>query len=174
MRKKWYLGTTKREFLGTAERMFLEDFEWECKWYWSGGIMTSKHSLFHFDGAFLKKPDERGHPLGRFVSPWAEKEKPAHGKYHIVDNGCCVWEPITTFLDDVPEHLIVNWWRIKDLFKQFYIYKEAAEAFQYGGHCTPIGRNPAEIKPVMARSINLHIEHVIIPEIQEIFNQEED
>ena len=61
-------------------------------------------------------------------------------------------------------------WRLCDLFKQFYAYKEAAECFQYGGHYTSTGRTPEELKPEMAQAINAHIENVIIPEIRKLMD----
>ena len=65
----------------------------------------------------------------------------------------------------MPEHIEKNWWRIKDLYKQFYILKDSAEVFLYGGHCVSEGRNQLEIDKKMRDKINLHIEKVIIPEI---------
>ena len=169
---RWYLGKMRRNLSGSNERIYLEDFKWDCEWYWAGGYLGNENCHFHFDGAFLNVPDKRSHPLGRFITNF--DEKPEHGDYKVLQNSAAVWEPIETFLEDVPAHISVNWWRIKDLFKQYYVYKAAAEAFQYGGHCTSQGRNPAEIKPIMAASINSHIEHIIVPEIRKIFNSEEN
>ena len=166
-RNKQYLGHTKPGH-GRKERFYLEDFEWACGWYWSGGFISSEHSMFRFDGAFLETPDQRGHPLGNFVTPWQKSDYP---NTVIIENGCSIWEPITTFLDDVPEHLTDNWWRIKDLYRQFYRLRDAAEVFRHGGNCTPQRRRPQEIKPIMADSINSHIEHVIIPAIREVVFQ---
>ena len=145
---KVYLGTTKGTF---KERIYLEGFSWNCGWYWGGGYIGNKNLHCHFNGCFLEVPDYRGHPLGNF--------KPENLK-----NGCSIWEPLSTFLDD-SQFTENEWWRIKDLYKQFYIYQKAAEAFQYGGHCASEDRSKGEIKPDMAKLINDHIEQVIIPEI---------
>jgi hypothetical protein len=156
-----FLGRTKHwgKYNG---QIYLEGFEWQCDWYWSGGGIFSGSMWTHFDGCFLEVPDIRGHHLGNFITPWSQKIEGAV----ILSNGCSVWEDITTFLDDVPEYLTgSNWWRIKDLYKQFYRLRHAAEVFQYGGHCSSTGRTPEEIVPVMANTINIHIETVIIPEI---------
>jgi hypothetical protein len=117
----------------------------------------------HFNGCFLDTIDERGHSLGNFVSPW----NPNTGKngYTTVSNGCSVFENLDFFLDHA-QYTANEWWRIKDLYKQFYKLQEAAEVFQHGGHCTSGGRSEKELNKKMAEQINDHIEEVIIPEIE--------
>lgn len=159
--KKVYIGKTKPEF-GLSERIFLYDFEWSCNWYWSGGYIGNKNIHCHFDGCFLNVPDVRGHPLGNFVTPWNKTENSI-----VIQNGCSVWEDVSTFLDDAAFDKN-QWYRIKDLFKQFYTLKSAAEVFLYGGHISSEDRSEKEINPEMARTINLHIQDVIIPEIRTI------
>jgi hypothetical protein len=160
-RKKTYLGKSKLY----PATYYLEDFEWACNWFWSGGIIFSSHSSFHFNGAFLDIPDPRGHPLGDFVTPW---DKNKTDTSIVLKNGSSIWEPVTLFLDNVPEHISNNWWRIKDLYKQFYDLRNAAQVFRHGGHCTPQGRTPQEIRPEAARMINEHIADVIIPETRKL------
>ena len=162
--KRILLGYTKKEYYGEKRPVYLTDFKWDCNWYWSGGYIGNKNFHAHFDGAFLNTIDDRGHSLGNFVSPYSKHNKDAKE----IDNGCSIWEPVTTFLEDVPEHIEKNWWRIKDLFKQFYTLKEAAETFQYGGHCSADGRNPRELNKKMAYAINKHIEQVIIYELRQV------
>lgn len=165
-RFKVLLGYTKKEQYGERRAVYLEGFEWDCNWYWAGGYIGNNNFHAHFGGAFLNVPDIRGHVLGNFVTPWTEAQKYRDPKTAVtLRNGCAVWEDISTFLDDVPAYLSANWWRIKDLYKQFYALKEAAEVFQYGGHCSDKGRTDAEIRPEMARAINEHIGSVIIPAI---------
>ena len=160
---KVLIGYTKKEQYGERRPVYLEGFQWNCGWYWGGGYIGNKDFHAHFDGAFLDTPDIRGHVLGNFVTPWSVKPENSV----VVSNGCSVWEDITTFLDDAPAHIQANWWRIKDLYKQFYRLRDAAEVFQYGG-CTSEGRTEAEINPEMAKAINLHIATVIIPEIVKV------
>jgi len=138
----------------TREPIFLYDFSWDCGWYWGGGYIGNNNLHCHFDGCFLDVPDYRGHSLGDF-SP------------KNLSNGCAIWEDLSRFLDNA-QFTSREWWRIKDLFKQFYTLRDAAEVFQYGGNCTSGGRNPAEINPCMASMINSHIKNVIIPEIRKI------
>lgn len=152
MKTKWLLGNLKN----SHENVYLEDFEWSCEWYWSGGYIGNRDFHCHFNGCFLDVPDYRGHPLGDF-SP---------GKLR---NGAAVWEDLGFFLDN-PQYNTNEWWRIKDLFKQFYILKESAEVFQYGGHCSATGRNPAELNKDFANQINKHIENIIIPKIRKAMN----
>lgn len=60
-------------------------------------------------------------------------------------------------------------WRLCDLMKQFYAYKEAAECFRLGGHmCSSNERNKEEINNDLAKTINLHIQDVIIPEVRKL------
>jgi len=156
---KWYLGKRKHDNV----KVYLEDFEWACDWYWSGGGVSTRDGWCHFDGCFLDIPDLRGHPLGNFVSPWDPRSKePGHT---AIDNGCSVWEPLEFFLND-HQYSTKQWWRIKDLFRQFYKLRDAAEVFQCGGHCTSEGRSPAELNKPMADMLNNHIRDVIIPEIR--------
>lgn len=162
---KWYLGNLKNTF----EKVYLEDFEWQCGWYWGGGYVGNKDFHCHFDGCFLKVPDIRGHSLGNFVTPWNNTDK----KGIVISNGCSVWENLDCFLDNT-QYNARQWWRIKDLFKQFYTLKAAAEVFQYGGHCTSDNRDPREINKDMAATLNKHIENVIIPLIRGALNKDDE
>jgi len=165
--QKWYLGTIK----GTKQRVYLYDFEWECEWYWAGGYIGNKSFHAHFDGCFLDVPDSRGHPLGNFFDPWTKPTDYLKEEDIVrLDNGAAVWSDLGTFLDN-PQYNPKQWWRIKDLFKQFYALKKAAEVFQYGGHCTSNGRTEAELDKDMAAKINKHIETVIIPLIRQVLNE---
>lgn len=175
MKKKWLLGYLKtKDESQRLEPVYLEDFEWSCGWYWSGGYIGNAKFHAHFDGAFLNTPDIRGHSLNSgicFLSPW--QNVPSHrdaSDVHRISNGASVWEDLSTFLKS-PQYDSGQWWRIKDLFKQFYALQNAAEVFQYGGHCTSTGRNPSEINKDMANSINKHIETVIIPEIRKALDK---
>ncbi len=168
-KKKWYLGKLK----GTAEPVYLEDFRWECDWYWGGGYIGNKQFHAHFDGAFLDTVDSRGHPLNSrytFLDPW--QPIPHHlTKENVlrISNGASVWEHLSFFLDD-PQYGPNQWWRLKDLFTQFYRLKAAAEVFLHGGHCSLTGRHEAEINKDMADRLNTHIETVIIAEIRKALN----
>jgi hypothetical protein len=160
-----YLGSTKSVY-GRNEPIYLYDFEWSCGWYWTGGYLGNRNLHCHFNDCFLKTPDIRGHVLGNFVTPWNRKEGSV-----VIANGCSIWEDLSTFLNN-PSFDGDTWWRIKDLFKQFYRLRDAAEVFLYGGHCISKGRTEKEINPEMAKSINLHIQNVIIPEIRKIVGLE--
>ena len=162
---KWYLGNLKN----SSECVYLEDFEWDCGWYWGGGYVGNRNMGCHFDGCFLETPDIRGHALGNFVTPWTVLKDYQKGA-RIVSNGCSVWENLDCFLDNA-QYNARQWWRIKDLFKQFYALKAAAEVFWYGGHCTSDKRSEKELSADMAYKINQHIEHVIIPLIRDALNK---
>lgn len=166
---KVLLGYTKKQYSGTREPVYLEGFSWDCGWYWGGGYIGNRNFHAHFDGAFLNTPDIRGHVLGNFITPWSNKPQ---SDYVVLSNGAAVWENINVFLDNVPKHISYNWWRIKDLYKQFYSLKSAAETFRHGGHCTSAGRNEEEINKEMEDKINAHIGNVIIPEICKVLGVE--
>jgi len=155
---KVYLGKLKD---GSNINVYLTGFKWDCGWYWGGGYIETVDMHTHFGGCFLDTVDVRGHSLGNFVSPWYKGYSPETAT--VINNGASVWEDLSLFLD-FPQFTPNEWWRIKDLYKQFYIYRDAAEAFQYGGHCASEGRASDELKPKMAALINKHIETVIIPE----------
>lgn len=165
-KQRWYLGTLK----GESTRVFLEDFSWDCGWFWGGGHVVTRDMHTHFDGCFLNAPDSRGHSLSTgsvyFTDPWSKPpEFLMKIPRKVILNGAAVWEPLEFFLDD-PQYTSTEWWRIKDLFKQFYKLRDAAEVFQHGGHCTSDGRTPEELVPGMATRINEHIRDVIIPRIR--------
>ena len=159
-KQKWYLGKIKN----THQRVYLEDFSFECGWYWGGGYIGNSQFHCHFDGCFLDVPDLRGHPLGNFCTPWNKSEGAT-----VITNGSACWESLGFFLDDA-QYSEKEWWRIKDLFKQFYALKKAAEVFQYGGNCSSYGRSKEEICKDKANLMNQHIETVIIPAIRDALN----
>lgn len=170
---KVFLGTTKPNLYGEKTNVYLTGFSWDCDWYWGGGYIKTKNMHTHFNSCFLDIIDSRGHCLGNFFDPWTTIPnyiKPEN--VIIIKNGCSIWEDLETFLDNIPEHISKNWWRIKDLYKQFYILRRSAETFQLGGHCTSDNRNPKEINKKMADNINKHIETVIIPEIIKVLQVE--
>ena len=168
METKWYLGKLKNE----NERVYLYDFTWDCDWYWGGGYIGNDGLHGHFKNAFLDTPDIRGHLLGNFITPWTVlPEGIDETNYIVIPDGSSIWEPIETFLDDVPDHISNNWWRIKDLFVQFYAIQKAAEVFRHGGNCTSTNRNPHEINLEFNTQLNNHLEQVIISEIRKVFNK---
>ena len=153
---KVYLGKLK----GEETRVYLEGFSWDCGWYYGGGYITTRHMHTHFNGCFLDTVDDRGHSLGNFVSPWYKGNFPGESKE--IGNGASVWEDLAFFLDD-PQFTTDEWWRIKDIYKQFYAIQEAAATFQHGGHCTNADRTDGEINKEMAEKLNIHIQDIIIP-----------
>jgi len=168
-KQSWYLGKTKGP---RPERIYLRDFSWDCDWYWGGGYIGNKNFHTHFDGCFLNRPDSRGHSLGPFYDPWTKA--PEHVKDpQVISNGASVWESLDFFLDDA-QYDKDQWWRIKDLFKQFYAMRAAAEVFHLGGHCSSKGRTEKETNPFMEAVLNKHIETVIIPAIRKALDKEEE
>lgn len=146
----WLLGKN-----GQNEYVYLEQFKWDCGWYWAVGYLTwyrrnqtwGAHT--HFNG--LAKVE----------------------KYNIEKN---VWERedhnlYDGFKKNIPVMMISDkqLWRLCDLMIQFYALREAAEVYQYGGHMTSDGRTEAEFDKEMAAKINKHIETVIIPEVKKVF-----
>lgn len=164
---KIFLGRLKnRPINDPSGRVYLGGFSWDCDWYWGGGGISTTNIWTHFDGCFLDCPDSRGHSLGHFFDPWTKiPDYLKKEDVQIMCNGGAVWENLDFFLDNVNKAVADNWWRIKDLYKQFYALREAAAILQSGGHCTNEGRNPAEINYKLAARINQHIEEVIIAEI---------
>jgi hypothetical protein len=139
--KKYYLLGIRKD----NKKVWLEDFSWDCDWYWAGGyieIFTSNNperakdiqEHTHFDSLFLKNP----------FDSWIDYFKASTlNEYEI--------------------------WRLLDLMKQFYVLRDCAEVFLYGGHMTSEGRTEEEINKEMADKINKHIEKVIIPLVRKIF-----
>jgi len=170
--KVWYLGKIKDA--RDPQKIYLYDFSWDCRWYWGGGYIGNNKFHAHFDGAFLGRPDSRGHCLGNFYDLWTKiPDYLEESKVIRLRNGTSVWEPLSVFLDDA-QYDEAEWWRIKDLFTQFYAMRKAAEVFHSGGHCSSIGRTNGEIDKDMEATLNKHIETVIIPEIHKVLNRECD
>lgn len=157
MQKRWYLGVTKTE---PSYPIHLADFRWACGWYWSGGYIVSPNLFNHFDECFLKRASTKGHPFDGLGS-----------SIGMPQNEVYIWEPLSFFLDD-PQYNERQWWRIKDLFVQFYALRKAAEVFQHGGHCTDAGRSSEEINLVMAKAINNHMSDTIFPLIAKALDHE--
>ena len=139
-RKCWLLGRRKED----GQKIWLEDFSWDCGWYWAGGYLEvfTKNGRdirehFHFDNTFLK-----GAKATETIKNYFKE---------------------TTLTEE-------EWWRLLDLFKQFYTIKECAEVFQYGGHYTSKGRTKQEINKRLAKALNKHLEKVIIPEIRKLLS----
>ena len=122
----------------TKERVYLTGFSWDCGWYYGGGYLSTISSHTHFDSVFINAKTK--------------------------DNITTIWKDLSELLDD-SQFDSNEWWRIKDLYKQFYSLKDTAEVFKCGGACTSENRNPEELNKDMAYKINLHIQDVIIPEI---------
>lgn len=171
MAKKWLLGNLK----GTVTPVYLDDFKWDCGWYWGGGYIGNTNFHAHFNGAFLERPDSRGHSLNSrgatFLDPWTKPSEYVDAtKVKRISNGASCWESLDFFLDNA-QYTEKQWWRIKDLFKQFYTLRDAAEVFRYGEHMTSEGRTGSETNKDMAASINKHIGEVIIPEIRKALDK---
>ena len=167
--KKWLLGRLKGK---NQSIIYLEDFSWDCDWYWGGGYIGNRSMHTHFDGCFLNSPDSRGHCLGNFFDRWTKLPEYLKGKdVKRIKNSVSVWEDLEFFLDDA-QYDSHEWWRIKDLFKQFYSLRESAEVFHNGGHCSSVGRNEKEINYTMRDKINQHIYEVIIPELHKVLDHE--
>ena len=43
-KKKWYIGTSDNG------REYLEDFSWDCDWYWGGGYLGNRNLHHHVSG----------------------------------------------------------------------------------------------------------------------------
>ena len=139
MKKEWLLGKT-----ADGERVCLEDFSWDCKWYWGGGYIhiyergaRRWHTHTHFDTYFAGKQD------------------------------------LFTEFNAMIKHSVLNQkqiWRLCDLMVQFYAFRKAAGCFQYGGHYTSDGRTEAEFRLDLAEATNKHIETVIIKEIRSLLD----
>jgi len=162
----WFLLGYDRSdsYNGQGWPVYLQDFEWACGWYWSGGYVeepnrgrgtiTDIRAHYHFDG-FDRLPDT-----------W-------DGNRLIPGRGCSLFDGFTARIARTPltEGEV---WRLCDLMRQFYALRNAAEVYQYGGHYTSSGRTEAEIDPDMAAKINKHIEDVIIPEVRKLWDTSDE
>lgn len=126
--KGFYIGINK-----DGERVYIQDFSWDCGWYWGGGYVQTRSSHQHFNSLFLKGGD-------------CIEARNEHFEKCKISEG--------------------DWWRLCDLFKQFYAHKESARCFHSGGHYTSKDRKEDEINKEMEDKINKHIEDVVIREIR--------
>ena len=134
---------SKKWYIGTSDsgREYLSDFSWDCGWYWSGGYLGNRNLHHHFKGLNEGRNQNMFDAFKRYFK--------------------------TSVFDDNESAL----WRLCDLMKQFYSYRDAAECFLHGGHYTSEGRTDAELQPMAATVINSHIEDVIIPEVRKLMNE---
>lgn len=137
-----YIGIDRK----TGYKIYLNGFSWDCNGYYGGGYLSYYNKIgrpalqiqTHFNIAFLDNI--------------------------IKNNQSALWFSLSDIVNDA-QFNSNEWWRIKDLYCQFYALKKAADVFKYGGHCTSQGRNKKEINLDMNYKINEHIQDIIIPEI---------
>lgn len=190
--QQWLLGITP-----DGEHVFLEDFQWSCGWYWSGGMLTtgyrdsyeSLRERYEDDEDYLRElwkdavqndstdesfEDFRDDIVDSLMEDIEMIDECADGETYIS------WDSHTHFSsyfdknESVEEYFSETqfskdeWYRLLDLMKQFYALQKTAEVFNHGGHITSYGRTDAEMNPNMAAIINSHIKEVIIPEVQSL------
>lgn len=126
---------------GRHGNVYLRDFSWDCDWYWGGGYIKASNEHSHFN---------------QFYKLYGTTEE------------CNLYDGFKSRIIE-PALLDKYIWRLCDLMRQFYAFKDAAECFQYGGHYSSFNRNPNEIDKAMAAKINEHIKNVIIPEVHKVF-----
>ena len=168
-KKSWYLGHDE------SDRYFLEDFTWDCGWYWGGGYLEvyrgyktkstgpdNQHRMHtHFDSHLSTLGD----------GDWFKVDG---GKFIRSEDTRCNW--FDGFKKHIPYTVLTDdeIWRLCDLMIQFYAYRRASECFQYGGHYSSKGRTRREIRKPMERECNKQIEKVIIPLVRELLDKTAD
>lgn len=126
-------------------KVWLQDFEWQCEWYWGGGYL---------------------HTLTSETAPEHSKDIDSH--YHVdgLMKDCNLYDGFKKHLKEctlTDKEL----WQLCDWFKVFYTLRESAEVMQYGGHYT---RTDWVKKPEIAKLFNLMLEVEVIPAIRALFN----
>lgn len=132
-----------------GKKYYLEDFSWDCDWYWGLGyvetfnrLKTDIDSHQHFNGLFLAKQYE-----GKTI-------------YHIND-----------FLD---ESVLTDSqaWELSDLFKSCYTLRETAEIFGRGKSNFSSVDNKANFKDEkLAERINKEILPKLFERIRELLTK---
>lgn len=130
MEKMWLLGKTV-----DGQRIYLDDFRWDCGWYWGGGYLK-----------WYPRGAKQWHSHTHFNSTFGDRSDTHTGFNEIIKY------PV---LDDKEV------WRLCDLMRQFYAYQNAAACAQYGGHMISTLRAEDEINTELGRYINEQIEIVI-------------
>lgn len=139
--KHWLLGLDEDN-----QKVWLEDFEWSCGWYWSGGYL---------------------HTFTNNRQP--EKSRDISSHYHV--DGLTKTYNANLF-DAFKKHLHditltdAELWKLCDWFKVFYTLRDSAEVMQYGGHYTSTNWIK---KPEVAKQLNSMIETEVIPAIRALF-----
>lgn len=122
-----------------GETVYITNFSWDCGWYWGGGYVQSKK-----DGQMVSHQ----HFDGLFL------------------NGGQITGARDAYLK---RSLLTDeqWYRLCDLFKRFYAYKESAMSLHRGGaHITSRDAKVYEKDEALSKAMNKHIEDVIIREIR--------
>ena len=118
-----------------GQKIYLEDFKWVCGWYWGGGCLK-----------WFSRGAKAWHSHTHFDSTFGGRSDThtgynEHIKYSVLDDK--------------------EVWRLCDLMRQFYCYRDAAECTQYGGQMSLTSRAEDEINTDLGRYINEQIEVVI-------------
>jgi hypothetical protein len=130
-----------------GSKVWLEDFSWDCGWYWGGGYL---------------------HTFTNNSNPEASRDISSHYHFDGINNG----KNINLF-DAFNEHFTKSVlseneiWQLCDLMKSFYTMRESAEWFKDGkSNYTTI--KGAKARPKMAKLCNWIIENEIIPKVKKL------
>lgn len=139
----FYLGQDSN-----GENVWLEDFSWDCEWYWGGGYVERYTNN--------SKPER-----ARDITSHTHFDGFGKGNINLFDgfNNEIVKTPLT-------EKEI---WQLCDLMKSFYTMQDSAEWFKNGkANYTDI--EGAKPRPEMATLCNKIIEEEIAPKVRALLS----
>jgi len=134
-----------------GKKVYLEDFSWDCDWYWGGGYLEvfnkpksdiTEH--YHLDGVINESKKNAFNAVNAFNAI----------KEHFLE---------LVLTDD-------ELWLFCDLMMSFYALKEAAEVIgKGGGHYTTHNKITAD--KALARTLNAIIKNEIIPAVHDLLQK---
>ena len=126
---------TDKVYLGRIKGtglIYLDKHRWDCDWYWGFGYLGNKSCHFHIESLINSSGNA-------YVPDWTDVNHQFSETWLTQD----------------------QWWILRDLFTQAYALKEAAEAYQYGGHNTDKAAPYRVINKDRAAQINEDLETVL-------------
>lgn len=194
MSEKYLIGVDKE-----GNFVYIEKSKWDCNWYWSGGYVE-QGSLDTYEDAERRAEEDdeisyywqqaiehNGYTdsLEDFTELWvSEYAERLDTLEEIDDKSYIEWHSHshfdgeylknTKYVDEVfsiTKFNRENWWRLRELYKQFYSIRKCAEVFHYGGGQSSV--KDEEKRPDLYKELNKHLETVVIKNIEELLSKNE-
>jgi hypothetical protein len=141
---KWLLG---KDVNGMS--VYIEDFSWDCCWYWGGGYIEVYENGRHIEHSHFEQFNQT-----------------IDGKDSNLFDG---------FKSRIVESKLTDTqiWKLCDIMYQFYAFRKSAECFHRGASTYGIESNKKIKSLPMEKKLNSTIEKKLIPMFWQLMNEVE-